>query len=172
MLPQIAIIGGSGLYRLDDEPLPPLTIQTPYHPDPIAVRRCTLGGSSVYFLPRHGEGHQLPPHRIPYRANLWALKEAGVNTLLAVNACGGISASNPPGQLVVPDQLIDYTWGREHSYFDGLGGLHDHVDFTEPYSQVWRERLIAACRDCALPVSAEGVYACTQGPRLETAAEI
>ena len=121
-------------------------------------------------MPRHGDGHALPPHRINYRANIAALREAGVTDILAVTAVGGISAEAAPGSIVVPDQLIDYTWGRDHTLYDGLNGTLDHVDFSQPYTERLRRLLIDQMTDGEL-VGA-GVYGATQGPRLESAAEI
>jgi 5'-methylthioinosine phosphorylase len=131
-----------------------------------------VAGRSVAFLPRHGKHHEFPPHAINYRANLWALREAGVDTVIAVNAVGGITEHMLPGTLVIPDQLIDYSWGREHTYCAGAHTLEGHTDFTWPYDR----ELGAQLRHCAhmldLPIVQGAVYACTQGPRLETAAEI
>ncbi|MGH8464914.1 MAG: S-methyl-5'-thioinosine phosphorylase, partial [Pseudomonas sp.] len=142
------------------------------------------GGMKVAFLPRHGRGHKLPPHRINYRANLWALHSLGVSTVIGVNAVGGIHPETGPGRIAIPRQIIDYSWGREHTFFDGVpsdtadggegsvGGFAaiGHVDFTEPYSEALRQRLIRNAG--SVPVWADGVYACTQGPRLESAAEV
>jgi 5'-deoxy-5'-methylthioadenosine phosphorylase len=129
-------------------------------------------GKEVVFLPRHGAGHTIPPHKVNYRANLWALKENGVEQLIAVNAVGGIRADMVPGKLVIPDQIIDYTWSRINTYFEeGLSHV-THIDFTEPYCQSLRETLMACTAAAKLDVIGEGTYAATQGPRLETAAEI
>lgn len=170
--PVIAVIGGSGLYSLSGNTLETRDVDTPYGESPVRLFLEAVEGQSFWFLPRHGREHSLAPHQIPYRAQMWALKESGVRQVFAVNAVGGISDDNGPGQLLVPNQLLDYTWGREHSYFDDLGGLHDHIDFTDPYSENLRRHLIEACESLALPVNREGIYACTQGPRLETRAEV
>tara|TARA_R110000824_G_scaffold288508_3_gene476745 strand:- start:69375 stop:70133 length:759 start_codon:yes stop_codon:yes gene_type:complete len=172
----IGIIGGSGFYRLNtgltDQQLSYQEIETPYAKQKVKLAQERLANRPVYFLPRHGEQHNLPPHKINYRSNLWALKEAGVTSIIAVNAVGGIKHGLSPGTIVIPDQLIDYTWGREHSFFDGLNSLHDHCDFTFPYDSRLREILLEAAATLKMPVSNGGCFACTQGPRLETAAEI
>ena len=131
-----------------------------------------ISGEAVFFLPRHGIGHRLPPHRINYRANIAALADLGAEGIIAVNAVGGIAESAPPGRIILPDQLIDYTYGREHTFFDGNGNDVTHVDFTSPYSGALRSQLCAAADTIGLDVTDGGVYGCTQGPRLETPAEI
>ncbi|MDD9823311.1 MAG: S-methyl-5'-thioinosine phosphorylase, partial [Gammaproteobacteria bacterium] len=129
-------------------------------------------------LRRHGAGHRIPPHRVNYRANLWALRQAGVARIVACAAVGGIDRALPVGGLVVPEQLIDATWGRAHTFFDGASGELDalgdlqHIDFSRPYSEKLRADLLAAARRAGVAVAPAGVYAVTQGPRLETAAEI
>jgi purine nucleoside phosphorylase len=124
------------------------------------------------FLPRHGSGHTLAPHEVNYRANVWALKDIGASEVIAVNSVGAIDTSLPPGGIAVPDQLIDYTWGRSHSFFEGAGQPVRHADFTEPYSARVRRRLLAAAARAGVPVMDGGVYGATQGPRLESRAEI
>jgi 5'-methylthioinosine phosphorylase len=169
----IGLIGGSGLARLSGfEVKGPLHFETRWGSPSAPLIEGLWRGVPVVFLPRHGASHTIPPHRINYRANLSAMKEAGVRAVIAVAATGGIRKDCVPGALVVPDQLIDYTWGRASTYFDGDGTDVVHVDFTAPYDQTLRSDLIAASRDASLPVVGEGVYGCTQGPRLETAAEI
>ena len=170
--PRTGIIGGSGLYSLTETGSEFRDVDTPFADQPVRLYLEQPEQSPVWFLPRHGKTHALPPHRIPYRAQMWALREAGVSRVIAINAVGGISPENPPGQLVTPDQIIDYSWGREHTYFDGLSALEDHVDFTEPYDEVLRQALVKACREKGYAVTEKAVYACTQGPRLETRAEI
>ncbi len=131
-----------------------------------------LAGQPVCFLARHGHPHTIPPHRVNYRANLWALREAGVSRIIAVNAVGGIHADLPTGRFCVPDQLIDYTWGRPSSFYeDGLEEVV-HVDFADPYDTELRARLLPAAAAQGVDCRDGGVYAATQGPRLETAAEI
>jgi 5'-methylthioinosine phosphorylase len=124
------------------------------------------------FLARHGKGHQIPPHAINYRANIDALKRAGVDALVAVNAVGGISERFVTGVIAIPNQINDYTWGREHTFFDGSNGKVEHIDFSYPYSQDLRSRLANAAVDADIAFEDYGVYAVTQGPRLETASEI
>ncbi|RMD80106.1 MAG: S-methyl-5'-thioinosine phosphorylase [Gammaproteobacteria bacterium] len=173
--PVLAVIGGTGLQRLEGlEPLGREALETPYGPPSAPLLRGRLGGRELLFLARHGEGHTIPPHRINYRANLWALKEAGAPRVLAVAAVGAIDPSLAPGALALPEQLIDYTHGREATFFDGDGTPEGvvHVDFTEPYDAALRERVLAAARAAGVPLAEGGVYGATQGPRLETAAEI
>ena len=170
----LAIIGGSGLYslgedfRLDDQ----LPRKTPYgetSADPLLGRWQEI---ELVFLPRHGAGHSVPPHAVNYRANLWALKQAGVSQVIAVNAVGGIGADMSPCSLALPRQLIDYSSGREHSYFDGRDDRVRHVDFSEPYSARLRASLLQASEELGLGLIDGGTYGCTNGPRFETAAEI
>ena len=167
----LGVIGGTGLN--DPDFLQEVHLQqvnTPYEPQSVTILRGVCQGREVAFLPRHGRGHKIPTHRINYRANLWALHSIGVTELIGVNAVGGIHPELGPGVLAVPDQIIDYSWGREHTFFDeGLEQV-THIDFTRPYDEALRQSLIQACGDA--PVLARGVYACTQGPRLESAAEI
>ncbi|WP_448510641.1 S-methyl-5'-thioinosine phosphorylase [Immundisolibacter sp.] len=171
----IAIIGGSGLDRWPQ--LGALTAQavdTPYG-EPAAPLLCgQIDGVAVCFLPRHGAGHSLPPHRINYRANLWALKLAGARVVVAVATVGSIPAHIPPGALVLPDQIIDYTHGREATYSDGdgTGSCVEHIEFTEPYDAGVRSALRAAAIDNGIALIDGATYAATQGPRLETRAEI
>jgi 5'-methylthioinosine phosphorylase len=175
----LAIIGGSGFYQLKpdtpdekSEHANYIDISTPFGKEAIRISQDLLNETSVFFLPRHGVQHNVPPHKINYRANLWALKEAGVKKIIAVNAVGAINSQMAPGCLVIPDQLIDYTWGREHSFFDGLNSLHDHIDFTYPYDSQLRELLISEAKELNISVFNQACFGCTQGPRLETAAEI
>lgn len=181
----IAIIGGSGLNSLSAlEQVSEKWVDTPYSEGGVLVTEGRLPGvgQPVYFLPRHGKGHVLPPHRVHYRANLYALHELGVTAVLAVNAVGGITSAMGPGAIVIPDQIIDYTWGREHTFFDGTdSGLTSpdkfsqtvaHVDMTFPYDEALRTLLQDASVSLRHPVVTQGVYAATQGPRLETPAEI
>jgi 5'-methylthioadenosine phosphorylase len=122
-------------------------------------------------MARHGDGHSIAPHQVNYRANLWALKEKGAREIVSVAAVGGIRGDLGPGTIVVPHQIVDYTWGRMNTYFEGVAPVK-HVDFTEPYSDRLRSRLLAAARACGEPAVDGAVYAVTQGPRLETAAEV
>ena len=173
---KIGIIGGSGFYQLDSslpaEDIKYLDVETPFADQACQFSQETVDNRPVYFLARHGIDHSVPPHKINYRANIWALKELGVEKILAVNAVGGIAENSKPGTLVIPDQLIDYTWGREHTFFDGLNSLHDHTDFTYPYDEELRKVLIKTAKELKLNVVDRACFACTQGPRLETAAEV
>src|SRR5206468_6028728 len=125
----------------------------------------------VIFLARHGDAHTIPPHDVNYRANLWALKEQGAREVVSVVSVGGIRKTLGPGKIVVPHQIIDCTWGRAHTYFDS-GAQVRHIDFTEPYTGALRARLLGAAKKIGEKVIDGAVYAATQGPRLETAAEI
>ena len=169
----LAVIGGTGVYALaqlsdvDSQPH-----DTPYGAPSGPVRIGTLHGQRVAFLARHGEGHSVPPPRINYRANLAALHAAGARRVLALNTVGGITAACGPGALVCPDQLIDYTWGRIATYGDEAGTEVQHVDFGEPYTASLRQAAIAAAGRAGVPIVDGGCYGATQGPRLETRAEI
>lgn len=167
----LAFIGGTGLTRI-----PNLTItgehspQTRWGDASAPVQEATFAGRQVLFLARHGDPHVILPHEVNYRANIQALRQTGATQIVAVNAVGGITADS--GQLVIPDQIIDYTWGRTSTFHEGDGGTVTHVDFTWPFDEKLREHLAAALTACALDYRAAGCYAATQGPRLETAAEI
>jgi 5'-methylthioadenosine phosphorylase len=168
-----AIIGGSGLAKLSALEAPRRQVmRTPYGEPSGALTFGRLGGVDVVFLARHGYGHTLAPHEINYRANIWALRELKVEGVVAVATVGGIRADLGPATLVLPDQIIDYTHSRKGTFFEGSEVPVTHVDFTEPYTPELRARLLAAARSCGEALVDGGVYACTQGPRLETAAEI
>lgn len=172
-MPDIAIIGGTGLTALEGlEIVRREVVHTPYGEPSGPLTHGVLNGKQVVFLARHGYGHTIPPHRINYRANLWALKEVGVARVIAVAAVGGITDDMGPGMLAVPEQLIDYTWGRASTFFDKDLSHVTHVDFTRPYDQALRELLIRAGSKAGVQMVDGGVYGVTQGPRLETAAEI
>lgn len=167
----LAIIGGTGLTELQAwEPGEEKLVQGVYGAPSGPLQFGRLGGADIVFLPRHGKGHALPPHLINYRANLWALKEVGVTGIIAVNAVGSINKAMGAEALVVPHQIIDYTWGRESSY--AQPGQVTHIDFTHPYDEDLRDALIDAGEMEGIMVFPEAVYGATQGPRLETAAEI
>ncbi|WP_162094724.1 S-methyl-5'-thioinosine phosphorylase [Pseudomonas chlororaphis] len=168
-----AIIGGTGLTRLEGLSIrQSLPLDTPYGAPSADIQLGEYAGREVLFLARHGHPHRLPPHQVNYRANLLALKQAGAEAILAVNAVGGIHPAMGSGHFCVPHQLIDYTSGREHTYFaDDLEQV-THIDFSYPYSESLRQQLIAALEAEGCEFSSQGVYACTQGPRLETVAEI
>jgi len=166
-----AIIGGSGLTELDSLTITDeKEIVTPFGK---ASSTCVFGelaGKKVIFLARHGNPHHIAPHKINYRANLWALKEAGAEQIIAVAAVGGITSEMSPARIAIPNQLIDYSYGREHTYFAEDSDAVQHIDFTVPYDDNLRAQLINSSK--GLNIVETGVYACTQGPRLETAAEI
>lgn len=170
---ELAIIGGTGLYRLAAlSDVQAVERETPYGAPSGPVRIGRLAGREVAFLARHGEGHSLPPHRVNYRANLWLLKELGARRVLAVNTVGGITDRYGPQVLGLPDQLIDYTHGRIASFWDGAGGEVLHVDFGDPYTASLRAAVLAAAGKAGVALVDGGCYGATQGPRLETRAEI
>jgi len=169
----IAIIGGTGLTSIDSlEITRREMIRTPYGEPSGPLTYGMLCGHSVVFLARHGHGHTIPPHDINYRANIWALKSIGVKKVLAIAAVGGIHEALVPGKLVFPDQIIDYTWSRDNTFFDRGEGTVKHIDFTWPYCESMRQLAIEAAKAAGLDVIETGTYAATQGPRLETAAEV
>ncbi len=171
MQPTIALIGGTGLSRLDAlEVERRQIVVTPYGEPSAPLTFGRFDGLPMVFLPRHGEGHTIPPHKVNYRANLWALQSVGISDVVSVASVGGIT--QPPETLCVPDQIIDYTWGREHTYVECGDQPIRHVDFTEPYCQALRRRLLDAAAAAGVAVIDGGTYGATQGPRLESAAEI
>ncbi|WP_240097754.1 S-methyl-5'-thioinosine phosphorylase [Thermomonas flagellata] len=170
---ELAVIGGTGVYALGElaevETHQPVT---PYGAPSGPVRVGLYAGRRVAFLARHGEGHALPPHRINYRANLAALKALGAQRVLALNTVGGITVGYGPRVLACPDQLIDYTWGRISTFCEEPGSEVLHVDFGEPYTPSLRRQVLAAAACAGVAVVDGGCYGTTQGPRLETRAEI
>lgn len=169
----VAIIGGTGLTRLRNLQITHReVVHTPYGEPSGPITHGQLCGRQVMFLARHGYGHTIPPHRVNYRANLWALRHLGVDRLIAVAAVGGIADDMGPGRLAIPDQIIDYTWGRHHTLFEDDLTHVTHVDFTHPYDRTLRRQLLAGAERAELSVMPAGTYGATQGPRLETAAEI
>ena len=169
----LAIIGGSGLTRLSTLAVAHREmVRTPYGEPSSALLFGQIAGRDVVFLARHGHGHTIPPHRVNYRANLWALHHRGADAIVAVASVGAIASIHAPGDLVLPDQLIDYTSGRETTFFDGGDRRVVHVDFTRPYTPELRARCTAAARAAGVAVHDGGIYAAVSGPRLETAAEI
>ncbi len=170
---RLGIIGGSGLAKLDNlEITKREMVQTPFGEPSGPLITGMLSGHEVIFLARHGYGHTIPPHKINYRANIWAFQELGVKKIIAAAAVGGISNNMAPGRLAVPEQLIDYTYRREGSYFEGGESGIEHIDFTFPYSQSLREVLILAGEKANIDIAQGGIYGVTEGPRLETAAEV
>ena len=169
----LAVIGGTGVYALaeleDAQAHQPLTR---YGPPSGPVRIGTLAGRRVAFLARHGEGHSLPPHRINYRANLAALQALGAQRVLALNTVGGVTAGFGPRVLACPDQLIDYTWGRVSTLCEEDGTEVLHVDFGDPYTPALRRAVLDAAARRGVALADGGCYGATQGPRLETKAEI
>lgn len=166
-----AIIGGTGLNSLAGTAVD-VSPESAYGVFSGGLTKAEHQGVGFYFLPRHGIGHHLAPHLINYRANIWALKQQGVSHIIAVNAVGGIHSDMKSGCLVVPDQLIDYSYGREQSFFDGRNESLRHVDFSFPFSDSLRQQIISSADSLGLSCFDGAVYAVTQGPRLETAAEI
>lgn len=185
---ETAVIGGSGFYQLNAfENSQSQWVSTPFGDVELEVgivrqapaasdkHPYAMEGShskKAAFLPRHAKGHKVPPHKVNYRANLWALKTLGVKRIFAINAVGGIGQQCGPGVLVVPDQIIDYTYGREQTFADTLESVESHIDFTWPYDELLRQELLNAAKAQGEQILANGCYGCTQGPRLETAAEV
>ncbi len=169
-----AIIGGTQTITLPVlEGVRSEVVETPYGMPSGAVSIGSIGGRDFAFLPRHGNPHMLPPHKINYRANLWALRKLGVTSVVAICTSGGLADRFGPGTIVCPDQIIDYTWGREHTLSDGLTTEPVvHVDFTIPFTGYLRHSLLNAALLAKVSVFDGGCYACFNGPRLETAAEI
>ena len=169
----LAIIGGSGLTQLANLEVGRRKVgRTPYGEPSGALTFGNIGKREVVFLARHGYGHTIAPHEVNYRANLWALKQAGADEVVSVASVGGIRNDIWPGTIVLPHQAIDYTWGRPSTFFEGPGAPVNHIDFTEPYTRELRARLLSAAASAGERIMDGGVYAATQGPRLETAAEI
>jgi len=169
----LAILGGSGLSELANLRVTRRrAVRTPYGKPSGALVFGTLRGRKVVFLARHGPGRTIPPHEVNYRANIWALHAQKVKDVVSVASVGSIRADLGPGMLAIPDQIIDYTHGRASTFFARGRAPVTHIDFTRPYCEAMRERLIKAARAAGVPLVAEGTYAATQGPRLETAAEI
>lgn len=169
----LAIIGGSGLTKLSNLDVSHREVaRTPYGEPSGALTFGRICNVDVVFLARHGYGHAIPPHVVNYRANIWALKEYGATHIVSVASVGGIRDDLNPGDIVIPHQIIDYTWGRKSTYFDGNGTPVVHVDFTQPYDGELRRVLIQAAAEAGITIKDGGVYGATQGPRLETAAEI
>ncbi len=169
----LAIIGGSGLSKLGNmEVVQRKVVRTPYGEPSGALILGRIADCEVVFLARHGYGHTIAPHQVNYRANLWALKDSGARSVVSVASVGGIRKDLGPGVLVLPHQVIDYTWGRPSTFFEGTGAPVNHIDFTEPYSSELRAQLVKAAAASKEKIVDKGVYAATQGPRLETAAEI
>lgn len=169
----LAIIGGSGLTQLSNLTVSRRqVVRTPYGEPSGALTFGRIGASEVVFLARHGYGHTIPPHEVNYRANIWALHSQKVASVISVASVGGIRADLEPGMLAIPEQIIDYTYGRVATFFSRSERSVSHIDFTRPYSDELRAQCLAAAHRAGEHVIDGGVYAATQGPRLETAAEI
>jgi 5'-methylthioinosine phosphorylase len=170
---KLAIIGGTGLTALKGlEITHQQELDTPYGKPSSPIIHGTYGKKFVMFLARHGTQHTIPPHKVNYRANIWALKELGAKKVIAVAAVGSIHPDMQPPELVIPHQMIDYTYSREHTFFAENLTQVTHIDFTEPYCENLRNQLLTAAKSFDLKVHTQGVYGATQGPRLETTAEI
>ncbi|MFO7602536.1 MAG: S-methyl-5'-thioinosine phosphorylase [Gammaproteobacteria bacterium] len=170
---KIAIIGGTGMTMMKNlEIVRRELVHTTYGEPSGPITLGTLAEHEIIFLARHGYGHTIPPHKINYRANIAALKDAGAEMIIAINAVGGITANMRPEALVIPDQIIDYTWSRTNTFFEE--GLEQvvHIDFTHPYCEALRQKIIKASQQCGVKLITSGTYGATQGPRLETAAEV
>jgi 5'-methylthioinosine phosphorylase len=167
----LGIIGGTGMDQWGD-PEAVHTLDTPYGLPSSALQEFHSGGARIIFLARHGEAHNIPPHAVNYRANCWAMKRIGVDHLLGVNAVGAIRAGINESDLVVPDQIVDYTWGREHTISDSGDVPLIHADFEFPYDSRLRKMLVAAAASSGVQIHDGGTHGVAQGPRFESAAEV
>ncbi|MGB1256373.1 MAG: S-methyl-5'-thioinosine phosphorylase [Thiolinea sp.] len=170
---EFAVIGGSGLTEIEElEIIHREVVHTPYGEPSGQFTHGQLGDKHIIFLARHGYTHCIPPHKVNYRANIWALRSLGVSKIVAIAAVGGITGAMAPQKIVVPDQIIDYTSARAHTFFEeGLSSV-THIDFSQPYSEGLRQAMLTAGEKAGVQLIDGGVYGATQGPRLETAAEI
>ena len=169
----IGLIGGTGLCELDGlEIIETIAVTTKWGEPSASFKKGLYFGQPIFFLARHGDAHNIPPHQVNYRANIAALKQLGVSKIVAVNAVGGITANMQAEAICIPEQIIDYTYGRGATFFEGDLEHVTHIDFSYPYTQSLRDDLITAAKQLDLAVEAYGVYGATQGPRLETIAEI
>ncbi len=171
---KMAIIGGSGLYHFQGLNIKGKeSISTTYGEPSADIIVGQLENQTVLFLPRHGIKHQIAPHKVNYRANIQALKNLGAEAIISVNGVGGILPSLQPGDIVIPDQIIDYTYGRENSFYDDFSKGIQHVEFTYPFDEALRKKVLhSLSKQPELSAFTSGVYGCVQGPRFETAAEI
>lgn len=170
---KLAIIGGTGLTQMKGLTINSTkTLETPFGQPSAPYVMGIINGKEIVFLARHGNPHTIPPHKINYRANIWGLKQLGVSKIIAVAAVGGITSEMSPAHLVLPDQIIDYSYGREHTFFADNKQNVTHIDFTFPYNQSLRTQLIETAAILDIHLSPKGTYGCTQGPRLESTAEI
>ena len=170
----VAVIGGSGLAKLANLKITRReVVRTPYGEPSAPIVFGEVGGKEIAFLPRHGPKHTIPPHEVNYRANIWALKEAGIHRVIAIAAVGGVTKNYlAPCTMAVPDQIVDYTYGRDHTFFTGQDKQVKHIDFTSPYCDDLRQNLIGAAAKASMNLIDGGTYGATQGPRFETSAEI
>jgi 5'-methylthioinosine phosphorylase len=170
----VAVIGGSGLTKLSSLKITRReVVRTPYGEPSGPMVFGEIAGKEIAFLPRHGPKHTIPPHEVNYRANIWALKEAGIQRVIAIAAVGGVSDNYlEPCTIAIPDQIIDYTYGRSHTFFTGQDKQVKHIDFTRPYCEELRQSLLASANTASLAVIDGATYGATQGPRFESAAEI
>ena len=167
----LALVGGTGLTELDEN-VKSISVDTPYGAPSAPIREVQSGPVRLLFLPRHGNPHRFPPHCVNYQANIWALREVGADHVLAVSAVGGVCEPYGPATLAAPDQLIDYTWGRNHTFCDSEHVELEHVDFTRPYEGPLRRTLLKVARAASIDVVDGGCIGVFQGPRLESSAEV
>ncbi|MCY0859153.1 MAG: S-methyl-5'-thioadenosine phosphorylase [Sulfolobaceae archaeon] len=167
---QIGIIGGSGVYQLEGlTDIKEIKVYTPYGEPSDYITLGTLNGKRIAFLPRHGKGHRIPPHKVNYRANIWALKQLDVKWIISVSAVGSLRMDYKPGDFVIPDQFIDMTKGRQYTFFDGPTVAH--VSMADPFCDSLRKVIISSAKDLGIPVHETGTYICIEGPRFSTRAE-
>ncbi|MCE5312425.1 MAG: S-methyl-5'-thioadenosine phosphorylase [Nitrospiraceae bacterium] len=168
----IALISGSGLYEIEGLKVESeASVATPYGTPSAPYKKGIIDNTSLVFLPRHGTAHSIPPHKVNYRANIWGLKSLGIDRIIAVTAVGSIDPDIKPSSILIPDQIIDTTYGaRESTFYDS--GKVVHVDFTDPYCSEMRAHLISAAEKSDINIYDSGTYICVNGPRLETAMEI
>lgn len=169
----VAIIGGSGFSRLPELKIVQHSIvHTPFGEASAPLTFGLYNEHEIVFLPRHGENHTIPPHKVNYQANLWALRHVGVRVTVGIAAVGGIRQDMTPGSIAVPDQIIDYTYGRNSTFFEDDLAQINHIDFTQPYCEDLRRKIISIAESAGIAIVDHGTYGATQGPRLETAMEI
>jgi len=169
----IAVIGGSGGIPFEAElAVDSKPVETPYGYPSAPLARGAFCNRDIIYLPRHGTSHSIAPHRINYQANIWALNQVGAKGVIALNTVGGVRSDLSSGDIVIPDQVIDYTWGRKSTYFDSEDGVVAHLEITEPFDAGMRAHLLRSASRCGVRIHEGGVYAATQGPRFETAAEV
>ncbi len=166
---EVGVFGGSGFYSLLGGNVEEIKVETPYGPPSDVVALGEIGGRKVAFLPRHGKSHSIPPHRINYRANVWALHSLGVGAILGPNATGSLQAHYRPGDFAICDQFVDRTWGRPDTFYDGP--VVTHVSAAEPYCPVLRAHLVQVCQSAGVTVHNGGTMVVVNGPRFSTKAE-